>query len=327
MAKHIDITGNRYGRLTVIKLNKEKTETQTNKDGSKIYFYDCLCDCGNDITIRKGYLTNGHTKSCGCLSLESRTKTHLKDLTGMKYGKLTVIKRGDDLVGETGLHHVQWWCKCDCGNPELVLVPRYSLERERVTSCGCDNLNTYDLSNGYGIGYTYNKDSFGRQEFYFDLDDYDKIKNTLWKFGDEDYLQGYNKEIGDNIRLHQVILPTDSKHVIDHIGGHTTRNDNRKLNLRISTSQENSRNHRIRRNNTSGVSGVYFNKTNNNWVAQITIDYKTISLGNFEDFESAVKARKEAEEKYFKDFSYDNSQQIYIKEVKNEFCNNNFCVY
>ena len=41
-----------------------------------------------------------------------------EDLTNLQFGKLTVIKRGDN--DKSG--HVRWWCKCGCGNPKLILV-------------------------------------------------------------------------------------------------------------------------------------------------------------------------------------------------------------
>jgi hypothetical protein len=55
-----------------------------------------------------------------------------KDLTGQKFGKLTVIKRGENYK-----MHVQWECKCDCNNPELILVRTQHLENGIKTSCGC----------------------------------------------------------------------------------------------------------------------------------------------------------------------------------------------
>ena len=67
---------------------------------------------------------------------------------------------------------------------------------------------------------------------------------------------------------------------------------------------------RLRRNNTSGVKGVNFDKRLQQWRSRIGVNKKTIELGYFDKFEDAVKARKEAEEKYFGEFSYDNSQKI-----------------
>lgn len=103
------------------------------------------------------------------------------DLTGKTFGKLTVIKKMDDKVG----NHIMWLCKCDCGNVKTIRGS--SLTSGESKSCGCvhrggnsrkcnnreqPTVNTYNLSGEYGIGYT----SKGK-EFYFDLEDYDKIKN------------------------------------------------------------------------------------------------------------------------------------------------------
>ncbi|MFS0783583.1 hypothetical protein [Bacillus sp. 1P06AnD] len=54
-----DLTGNTYGRLTVIKI-------ADNKINNRIA-WDCKCECGKSITIKGVYLTTGETKSCGCL--------------------------------------------------------------------------------------------------------------------------------------------------------------------------------------------------------------------------------------------------------------------
>ena len=58
----IDLTGQRFGRLTVIGL--EST------NGSKGTKWNCLCDCGNIVVVKGGHLKDGGTKSCGCLIKE-----------------------------------------------------------------------------------------------------------------------------------------------------------------------------------------------------------------------------------------------------------------
>ena len=68
-------------------------------------------------------------------------------------------------------------------------------------------------------------------------------------------------------------------------------------------------NMRLRRNNTSGAKGVNFDKRLQKWRSRINVNKKTIELGYFNKFEDAVKVRKEAEEKYFGEFSYDNSRE------------------
>jgi len=83
---------------------------------------------------------------------------------------------------------------------------------------------------------------------------------------------------------------------IDHINGNGT--DNSILNLRMTDTQGNSRNQRIRSTNTSGVIGVRWVKKASKWVAGIHDSGKNVHLGLFIDFEKAVEARRNAEKLY-----------------------------
>lgn len=120
--------------------------------------------------------------------------------------------------------------------------------------------NNYNLSGEYGIGYTFNTDSYGRNEFYFDLEDYDKIKDYRWNFTRGDYVRAYDIEQKTHVRLHNIICPTDCGYMPDHIHGKTSRNDNRKNNLRVVDKSKNGMNSDFSKRNTSGVIGVYFKK-------------------------------------------------------------------
>lgn len=82
----------------------------------------------------------------------------------------------------------------------------------------------YDLTNDYGIGYTSRGD-----RFYFDLEDFDKIKNYSWSCNKEGYLMTSIE--GKMHRMHRIIMNcSDSKIWVDHIN-HDVK-DNRKSNLR-----------------------------------------------------------------------------------------------
>jgi hypothetical protein len=73
MPAFIDITGNKYSRLTVI----ERGESLSKKTRWK-----CLCDCGNTTVVSGHYLKSGRTKSCGCYQKEvtsNRFKVHGKN--------------------------------------------------------------------------------------------------------------------------------------------------------------------------------------------------------------------------------------------------------
>lgn len=83
---------------------------------------------------------------------------------------------------------------------------------------------------------------------------------------------------------------------VDHING--DRADNRLCNLREVDNQQNQRNVRLTRNNTSGVCGVHWNRRANRWHARIGIDRRQISLGLFKDKNEAIQARRAAEAQY-----------------------------
>ena len=73
MGKFIDLTGKRFGRLTVV-------ERAENKNGYRRW--KCKCDCGNETVVYSANLSGGKTKSCGCLCSEKKSKhglcnTHL----------------------------------------------------------------------------------------------------------------------------------------------------------------------------------------------------------------------------------------------------------
>ena len=102
MPKKIDLTGKRFGRLTVLYRNG------SNSKG--LAMWHCLCDCGNECDKIGVYLREGTSTSCGCYKKDYARQTHLKD-------------------------------------------------------------NKYNLSGSYGIGYDSNNN-----EFYFDLEDYELIK-------------------------------------------------------------------------------------------------------------------------------------------------------
>lgn len=230
------------------------------------------------------------------------------DLTGKTFGKLTVIKKMDDKVG----NHIMWLCKCDCGNVKTIRGS--SLTSGESKSCGCvhrggnsrkcnnreqPTVNTYNLSGEYGTGYT----SKGK-EFYFDLEDYDKIKNYSWNIFDDGYVSANYHRVEDGcwtkIKMHRLVMNvTDSSIIVDHI--HHNRNDNRKSQLRIVTTQQNAQNH-LPYSNRDCPSGIY--KYKDKWRAGIGIDNKILWLGIFDKYEDALQARKDAEDKYFGEFKY-----------------------
>ena len=238
-----------------------------------------------------------------------------EDFTGKTFDRLTVICQADDYITPNGKHLAMWECACDCGNPNHIKVLGDSLKRGNTKSCGClakenlefgrrKQLNIYDLSENYGVGRTYNTNN----EFYFDLEDYNKIKNYSWHENDQGYIVS---SLSDNrkIRLHRLILNAEDGYDVDHVNHNKL--DNRKENLRICTRQQNIFNSQVRSTNKSGKTGVWWNEKIQKWRAMITVDGKDIILGWFENIQDAIQARVDAEVKYFKDYRY--------KEVDNEY--------
>lgn len=88
---------------------------------------------------------------------------------------------------------------------------------------------------------------------------------------------------------------------IDHING--VKTDNRFCNLRSSSRVQNEYNKGLSKRNKSGVKGVWFDKSRNNWRAFATVNGKYKYLGRFSDFDEAVKVRNNfIKENYDLDF-------------------------
>ena len=105
-----------------------------------------------------------------------------------------------------------------------------------------------------------------------------------------------NEYKSKKIYLHRLLVDK-SYGVIDHINLDSL--DNRRSNLRVTTVSANIRNGKLRKNNKSGITGVYFDKNKKKWLSQIMVNRKHIHLGNFIDIKNAILSRKQAEETYY----------------------------
>ena len=117
MAKAIDLTGQRFGRLVAVRRADRK-----NPGGGVLW--ECRCDCGNTTVVEAYVLRCGNTTGCGrCW--------RIKDETGKRYGMVTVIHRANKPKGQGAM----WLCRCDCGK-EFV-TRGSSLRKGETCSCGC----------------------------------------------------------------------------------------------------------------------------------------------------------------------------------------------
>lgn len=136
--KTSDITGKRFGSLVAIQQTKK-----VGKKGNR--YWICRCDCGNEFEVSIGQLTAGVRTQCeACRKgisfdnyLEDNGNFTVKnaDLTGMRFGHLTVIEKLDR---KTTNGYYYWRCKCDCGNDNYE-IDAVRLVAGEVNSCRCNN--------------------------------------------------------------------------------------------------------------------------------------------------------------------------------------------
>lgn len=116
----IDISNQKFGRLTVIKRSGTRY-------GQAIW--KCICECGKQSNISGHSLRKGITKSCGCLKGRFG-KRELPDLSGTQFGRWTVIKRTENKGTQA-----TWECICECGS--IKYVTGHALRSGNSQSCGC----------------------------------------------------------------------------------------------------------------------------------------------------------------------------------------------
>lgn len=67
--KTVDLTGERYGKLVVLELDRVEKSKR---------YWKCQCECGNTTVVREGNLRHGITKSCGCIKRESKKSSKIE---------------------------------------------------------------------------------------------------------------------------------------------------------------------------------------------------------------------------------------------------------
>ena len=237
-----------------------------------------------------------------------------ENLTDKRFGLLKVIQQAEDYVSPSGKYYPQWLCECDCENHTRKIVRESSLKSGYTTSCGCiakiklsqrakknTKENPIDWSGEFPIGYTLKGEEFG-----FDTEDYEKIKEYCWYYDNSGYLRARERGSGKNVYFHILVMePVPSGMVVDHKlhpPYPEKKIDNRKSNLRYVTESENQQNKHIQSNNTSGVKGVFWHKRDECWISVIQkngIQYSQY----FHSFDDAVKWRKKKEVELFGEYN------------------------
>lgn len=250
--------GYRIGRLTVTAPTAER------KSGYTVWL--CRCDCGSEILLDTRCIQRGTVTDCGCVS-----KIHpgQRDISGQRFGMLTAIEpTGQVIRGST-----VWRCRCDCGG--RVCAPLHQLTAGYRKSCGC--LSHPARKNYVGkrfgrltvIAYAGKQDGMHRWKCLCDCGNETIVGQTLLQAGRTKSCGCLQSEIyQDNLRL------IDGTSVTILEAGKD----------------------RLLASNTSGHTGVYLNRKNERWVAQITFKGKTYYLGSYTDKKEAILARKRGEE-------------------------------
>ena len=218
------------------------------------------------------------------------------DLTGQKFGKLTALYPVPDKA-----HRARWHCVCECGNEKDVL--QQNLSDGHVRSCGC----ILSRSSNERIS-DYNK-SLGRESHH-------ETKTRLYKIWIGMKSRCYYKASNafKNYGGRGIIVCDEWIHSFKDFSEWAIKNgydDSLTIdridpdgnycpeNCRWATMSVQEFNKRKSPKNTSGTTGVSYNKAMKKWVAYIRKDGKQHWLGSYKCIDDAIKARKDAEKRYF----------------------------
>ena len=125
-----------------------------------------------------------------------------------------------------------------------------------------------------------------------DDEDFDYLNQWKWYYNSGYAVRGFPKRI----LMHRLINKTPIYLETDHIN--RNKLDNRKSNLRNVTSQENNFNTTIRKDNTSGIKGVWWHDKIKRWRVQLNISGIRLYFGSYTNLSEAISVRKDVEKIY-----------------------------
>lgn len=266
MAKK-DLTGQRFGRLTVVR------SIHTDKKGRAMWL--CKCDCGGEKEVSTYQLTSGNTKSCGCLRTEHSRRV---DISGQRFGRLVAVS----FSHYNEKHQDCWLFHCDCGNDKIM--PAANVKWGNTRSCGClHRERTEDIKKQDITGCR-----FDRLVALRPTENRDAAGSVIWECQcDCGKTAFYSVNVLNRGKVHSCGCMYRETRAECYSYRHDMAEDTNISSLVVSK--------QLRRNNTSGCTGVYQEKKHGYWVAYIHFRKHRYSLGVYTDKEKAIRARKEAE--------------------------------
>lgn len=211
--------------------------------------------------------------------------SHFDDLTGRRFGELTVLWKHK----ESNNGGASWVCKCSCGHLDILSGDK--LRSGHNTHCRYCNHGRFLFHEHYKVVECVLPDG---NSFLFDYDDLPLVLPYKWTHMANGYFRaslGSRKK--GHILLHRLLMNAPNGMVVDHINGDPS--DCRKANMRLCTAAENSRNARINKNNLCGKKGVYFDKRRGRWSSRIFKE-RQYALGAYDTPEEAATAYDSAAE-------------------------------
>lgn len=273
-----DLTGTKVNFITVVS-RFEPQETDTPLTAK----WNIECECGGVAVFTHKQITSKKKRTCGCGYKTMRYQP------GNRYGLLTIVSEGPKAEY---MNKRQVWCKCDCGNESLTLVTTNNLVSGNTSSCGCVGIESRK-THGMSDTRTYQIHEGMLRRC-----------NCPQQLGYENYggrginvCERWNPLLGGSFEnFYEDMGEAPEGMSLDRIDF----NDNYyKENCRWATNSVQGYNKGLDPNNTSGKSGVSFYTRQGKWSAEIHVENQHIRLGMFYNFEDAVKAREEAELKYY----------------------------
>ena len=232
-----------------------------------------------------------------------------EDLTGRIFGRWLVLGQAEDHVDKNGKHSAMWHCRCNCENKTEKDVAQSNLKNGTSQSCGCihkemmsEKFSTHKMTDSRlylvwkGMKARCYVESHNHYEQYGarGIVVCDEWKNDFQAFYNWAMQNGYD----ENALRNECMLERN-----DVNGNYCPEN------CCWTNATKQCINQNLRKDNKTGIKGVNWDESRNMWQAQLQINKKKVLNEHFNNFDDAVKARKDAELKYFSKYVDNHSQK------------------